>query len=940
MLIRGRTERVYRVAHLACGIGSGAAGFNDARAVMDGVAGRYECAGGIDVDPGAIANFGRLTGVPGTVMDLFSREQYVAFHGQQPPADWREAMPHDVRGAFGGSKPVDVMFISAPCLPGEGPIITAEGIRPIKTARAGQYVLTHRGRMRMITHVGSHMFTGTMYGFRLNGTVDVQRFTQEHPLWVRRVVKRAGKRVLGPSKFMPAKDVRVGDRVGFPIQPGVPGTARSIIEDFGDPQVYVRGGSDDDGLGKKLPIEHEASNSRIVDLRPHAESVNLWYLLGVYAGDGYRNRKDNGVVFCVGARNGELDAEVTARLNELGLSYYHDTHAGDSNVKVITRSLHLHKICSLIDGKASTKQLSHRMFDIEDMFADAFIAGYHAADGCVVGERISAKGQTLRPRWKISSCSLQLLRDIQRLLLRSKKYASIHVSAHGGEQVIEGRTVQSLPRWELVLTEGEAQKRCVHEFEDAAVWVRIRDIAAENVTERVWNLSVDEDDTYCAPLIATHNCKGFSGLLPKDLAPTDKYQALNALTIRCMMLTLEAYRNDPIKIILFENVPLITSEGRAGRQLLDRIQGLLRGYGYVFTESKHDCGEVGGLAQHRRRFLMVARHVESMPPFLYEPHKLPMRPIGDVLGAMPLPGDPRGGPLHRIPELQWKTWSRLAFVKAGRDWRSLADPDMEVSDGRLLNWGIQPLDGPVADVASQIPPGSPHNEVLGVRPWNQSTGTVAGASRPHNGTYSVADPRYAGRDRSSTLGVGRWDEPSGTVTGETHPSNGRFSVADARDAGTGMQRVEHFRVVPLGTDVRPADGNGVLPDDTRRLATRIMSSDRTWHRPLTVLELAALQSLFDPEEIFAEGSQRSFDLSGGSEGKVREWIGNAVPRKAAQGMGETILECLLMSDLGVTFSLSSRAIWVKPLAIDLAVDVTMPGGAFHLDASPAHQIHP
>lgn len=549
MLIRGRTERVYRVAHLACGIGSGAAGFNDARAVMDGVAGRYECAGGIDVDPGAIANFGRLTGVPGTVMDLFSREQYVAFHGQQPPADWREAMPHDVRGAFGGSKPVDVMFISAPC-------------------------------------------------------------------------------------------------------------------------------------------------------------------------------------------------------------------------------------------------------------------------------------------------------------------------------------------------------------------------------------------------------KGFSGLLPKDLAPTDKYQALNALTIRCMMLTLEAYRNDPIKIILFENVPLITSEGRAGRQLLDRIQGLLRGYGYVFTESKHDCGEVGGLAQHRRRFLMVARHVESMPPFLYEPHKLPMRPIGDVLGAMPLPGDPRGGPLHRIPELQWKTWSRLAFVKAGRDWRSLADPDMEVSDGRLLNWGIQPLDGPVADVASQIPPGSPHNEVLGVRPWNQSTGTVAGASRPHNGTYSVADPRYAGRDRSSTLGVGRWNEPSGTVTGETHPSNGRFSVADARDAGTGMQKVEHFRVVPLGADVRPADGNGVLPDDTRRLATRIMSADRTWHRPLTVLELAALQSLFNPEEIFAEGSQRSFDLSGGSEGKVREWIGNAVPRKAAQGMGETILECLLMSDLGVTFSLSSRAIWVKPLAIDLAVDVTMPGGAFHLDAWPPSQIHP
>jgi len=937
MLIRGRTERVYRVAHLACGIGSGAAGFNDARAVMDGVAGRYECAGGIDVDQGAIANFGRLTGVPGTVMDLFSREQYVAFHGQQPPADWREAMPHDVRGAFGGSKPVDVMFISAPCLPGNGPIVTQDGTRPIETTRVGEYVLTHRGRMRMVTHVGSHMYKGEMFGIRLNGTVDEQRFTSEHPLWVRRPTydRKTKTSELTSPEFIEAKHVRRGDRVGYPVEHGRPGGARALLDSMDNPQIVRK---DSGAIGRYAKPPHTAIDSRIVDLSPHAESPDLWYLLGAYAGDGYRMGNAYRVVFCVGSRDGDLACRVREILHRLGLS--HDTIGKtDSNVKIITNAKHLHTLCGLIGDGAARKCLPAGMFEVEDHLTNAFIEGYHAADGSEEGERTSVRGQTLQPRWKIVSTSLQLLRDVQRLLLRQSRLGCINLCWKGGSQTIEGRVVQTLPRWEIVVRSNPT-RRALHEFHGDAVWVRVRSISTSVVEERVWNLSVEEDDTYCAPMMATHNCKGFSGLLPKDLAPTDKYQALNALTIRCMMLTLEAYRNDPIKIILFENVPLITSEGRAGRQLLDRIQGLLRGYGYVFTESKHDCGEVGGLAQHRRRFLMVARHVESMPPFLYEPHKLPMRPIGHVLGAMPLPGDPRGGPLHRIPELQWKTWSRLAFVKAGRDWRSLADPDMEVSDGRLLNWGIQPLDGPVADVASQIPPGSPHNEVLGVRPWSQSTGTVAGASRPHNGTYSVADPRYAGRDRSSTLGVGRWNEPSGTVTGETHPSNGRFSVADARDAGTGMQRVEHFRVVPLGTDARPADGNGVLPDDTRRLATRIISSDRTWHRPLTVLELAALQSLFDPEEIFAEGSQRSFDLSGGSEGKVREWIGNAVPRKAAQGMGETILECLLMSDLGVTFSLSSRAIWVKPLAIDLAVDVTMPGGAFHLDASPAHQIHP
>jgi hypothetical protein len=34
------------------------------------------------------------------VMDLFDRDQYLAFHGKEPPAGWREASPADVRAAL------------------------------------------------------------------------------------------------------------------------------------------------------------------------------------------------------------------------------------------------------------------------------------------------------------------------------------------------------------------------------------------------------------------------------------------------------------------------------------------------------------------------------------------------------------------------------------------------------------------------------------------------------------------------------------------------------------------------------------------------------------------------------------------------------------------------------------------------------------------------
>ena len=41
----------------------------------------FRCIGGVDVDAASIRDFGRLAGVPGTVLDLFDREQFEAFHG-------------------------------------------------------------------------------------------------------------------------------------------------------------------------------------------------------------------------------------------------------------------------------------------------------------------------------------------------------------------------------------------------------------------------------------------------------------------------------------------------------------------------------------------------------------------------------------------------------------------------------------------------------------------------------------------------------------------------------------------------------------------------------------------------------------------------------------------------------------------------------------------
>lgn len=295
-------------------------------------------------------------------------------------------------------------------------------------------------------------------------------------------------------------------------------------------------------------------------------------------------------------------------------------------------------------------------------------------------------------------------------------------------------------------------------------------------------------------------CKGFSGLLSATQSKTDKYQALNGLTLRGVWLMLEAYKDDPIPIVLFENVPRILTRGK---WLLDQIVALFRGYGYSVNLDTHDCGVIGGLAQSRKRALLIARHMQQIPPFIYQPKHHRLRGVGEVIGKLPLPGDPVAGAMHRVPALQWKTWVRLALVPAGKDWRALNE--LAVVDGNLRDFGIAP-EAPLRDnalgvngwgdtapvitthrapgqgrfsVADPRPMDEWHNESLGVRGWDDTARVVAGASRPHNGAHSVADPRVP-KAFSGSLGVMGMEDVSGTIAGDTHPSNGAFAVADPR----------------------------------------------------------------------------------------------------------------------------------------------------------------
>ena len=57
----------FRHAHLFCGLGAAARGFNQGEARVGNLEARFRCLGGVDVSAAAIADFGRLAGVKGWV---------------------------------------------------------------------------------------------------------------------------------------------------------------------------------------------------------------------------------------------------------------------------------------------------------------------------------------------------------------------------------------------------------------------------------------------------------------------------------------------------------------------------------------------------------------------------------------------------------------------------------------------------------------------------------------------------------------------------------------------------------------------------------------------------------------------------------------------------------------------------------------------------------
>lgn len=471
-------------------------------------------------------------------------------------------------------------------------------------------------------------------------------------------------------------------------------------------------------------------------------------------------------------------------------------------------------------------------------------------------------------------------------------------------------------------------------------------------------------------VIMSPPCKGFSRLLPKKTAQLPKYQALNQLPERIFDLALEAWFDDLPAILLMENVPGIRDKGR-GIEVLKKIKRKLALRGYVFYEDLYDCGEWGGLGQHRVRYLLIARLPSKVPDFVFQPPELPLKSIGDILGPLPMPGDiEKGGKMHRIPNLAWRTWERLALIPAGKDWRALENFGREQWKGalKIVPWeetacavtsskgvgqstGVSAVADPrinklgygskyrvvAADEPSPTVIGRPvgsgailyadpkvpeYANLCKVADWNEPGPTITGGNGPTNGAISVADPRLKCEARPGAYGVQKWNDTAVTITASMDVHNFPAAVADPRLNERKGRYPGTYRVIPweepastvIGqTDIQ--SGALIVADERIRCESRPgLYGIADWDKPINTI--TGNMSVSSSNSVAAVADPRKW--SGAGNYGVMDWD---EPAKTITASGDIHAGAAAVADpripdpddRGIYIIIAADGTWHRPI---------------------------
>ena len=458
----------------------------------------------------------------------------------------------------------DVWFISTPCFVEGTLVFTNKGYVPIEKIEVGDYVITHKNRFQKVTKVMINE-ADSLVKIHCMTSEDIH-CTPNHPFYVREKHNKqdheTGKRwrEFEDPKWIEAKDLNTNYYFG---------TAINIVEKIPDWDGYVNG----KGVYKN-------------DLKDYMSNKDFWYLIGKYIGDGWL-RTDRGIVIC--ANNTELMSLIEC-LDNLGFGYSVVKERTINKVHIPFKEIGL--FCEQFGRGAINKHLTPSVINLPIDLLRSFIEGYISADGY----------QDNKGNYKISSISRVLLYDVAACIHKVyHRPTSMYFTARSKTTVIEGRVVNQHDTYTLCW-KMDTNKQDQAFYEDGYIWSPISDINIEEYNGLVYNISVEEDESYMVQNVICHNCTDISvaGKL-KGLNPDDKTRS--SLIWQTLILLDKARETNTLpKYMMLENVKNLV--GKKFINDFNTFNQLISEYNYncyYKVINAKDCG----VPQNRERVFAI-----------------------------------------------------------------------------------------------------------------------------------------------------------------------------------------------------------------------------------------------------------------------------------------------------------------------------------------------
>lgn len=436
-----------------------------------------------------------------------------------------------------------------PCFPA-GTLITAEaGLKPIEDLLVGDIVLTHERRWRHVTAT-MNRYAFAVIRVKAMGAPAL-RTTDEHPFWVRRSPT-------APPEWVKAADLERGQYVGYPLD--TPG----VVPPIGEPLARLAGRWLGDGW---------VQNQRRTSKTPVGQR-----------GSRVRSRVWKAIICCDASEEQEV-AELVAAAG------YHATVSRErTDTRFIICSKQL--VCWLMSfgSGAAGKQIPGWAFELPVNEQAALLDGWLSADGC------NTAGLD-----KGSSVSETLAFGLARLARNARRQAvALYAHTPAPTTVIEGRTVNQRARWDVVIAKRNREAFVDNDY----VWAPIRSVEREVRTTRVFNISVEEDESYVASGIAVHNCQdvALKRMGGRPGLAGDRSGHFFSFTRLADEYARLVDHHQP-RWVVVENVPGLLSSN-SGRDM-GAVVGTLEDLGYGLAWRVLDSGLGFGLPQQRLRLLLV-----------------------------------------------------------------------------------------------------------------------------------------------------------------------------------------------------------------------------------------------------------------------------------------------------------------------------------------------